>query len=115
MPIRRPETNDWPPLVRIFVYDEDMCVIDESRDRKYDLNDNLFQVWGSSNRTVHLGIETESKNWPVWDEESLNWIEERITWDLEFDGNEVDVERHTQNVGSPCTEEFIWRLNIRDG
>ena len=115
MPVRTPRTNDWPPRVRIYVYDEDMCVIDESRDRKYDLNDNLFQVWGSSSRTVYLGIETESKNWPVWDEDSLKWIEARITWDLEFDGNEVDVSRHTQNVGRPCTEECIWRLNIRDG
>ena len=98
----------------MYVYDEDMFLIDKSRNRKYDLNDNLFQVWGSSTRTVYLGIETDSKNWPVWDENSLKEIEERIIWDLEFDGNQVDVSRHTAQLGRPCTEEFIWKLIIRD-
>lgn len=115
MPLCRPETNDWPPLVRLFIYDEDMVVIDESRDRKYDLNDNLDHLWAGSPATLYLGIETEGKSWPVWSENSLKWIEERIIWDLTFDGNEVDVSRHTQNVGRPCTEEFIWKLDIRDG
>ena len=112
---RPPRTNDWPPQVQLYVYNEDMCVIDESRDRNYDLNDNLFQVWDSSSRTIYLGIETKSNNWPVWDEDSLKWIEARIVWDLEFDGNEVSVSRYTRQVGRPCTEEFIWKINMRDG
>ena len=115
MPIRTPTTTDWPPRVRLYIYDEEMLLIEESRDRKYDLNDNLFQTWYSSSRTVYLGIETLSKNWPVWDEDSLRWIEERIAWDLEFDGNEVNISRHTQQIGRPCTEEFIWKLDIQDG
>ena len=115
MPLRPPRTNDWPPRVRLYVYDEEMCLVDESRDRKYDLNDNLFQAWDRSSRTVYLGVETESKNWPVWDEESLKWMEDRMVWDLEFDGNVVDVSRHTPQTGRPCTEEFIWKLDIRDG
>jgi hypothetical protein len=115
MPIRHPRTNDWPPRVRLYVYDEGMCLIETSRDRKYDLNDNLFQTWDSSSRTVYLGIESESRNWPFWDEDSLKWIEERIVWDLEFDGNKVDVARHTLRVGQPCSEEFIWKIEIQDG
>jgi len=99
----------------LYIYDEEMILIEQSRNRKYDLNDNLFQVWDTNSRTVYIGIETESKNWPVWDENSLKWIEDRISWDLEFDGNEVDVSRHTQEIGRPCTEEFIWRLDMRDG
>ena len=114
MPVRTPQTTDWPPQTTLYIYDEEMILIDQSRDRKYDLNDNLFQVWDSDSRTVYLGIETQSKNWPIWDEDSLNWIEERIAWDLEFDGNEVDISRHTQQIGCPCTEEFIWRLDIRE-
>lgn len=115
MPLRKPRTNDWPPQVRLYVYDEEMFLIEESKDRKYDLNDNLFQVWHENHRTVYLGVETASKNWPVWDDDSLRWIEARIVWDLEFDGNEVSLSRHTQQTGRPCTEEFIWRLDIRDG
>ncbi|MDQ7839013.1 MAG: hypothetical protein RDU59_11060 [Thermodesulfobacteriota bacterium] len=115
MPLRKPRTNDWPSQVRLFVYDEGLRLIEESRDRKYDLNDNLFQAWPEGHRIVYLGVETGSKNWPVWDEASLRWIEARIEWDLEFDGNQVKVIRHTQQIGFPCTQEFIWRLDIRDG
>ncbi len=115
MPTRTPKTTDWPPRSTLYIYDEEMFLIEESRDRKYDLNDNLFQVWHSSSRTVYLGIETQSKNWPVWDEDSLKWIEERIAWDLGFDGNEVEISRYTQEIGRPCTEEFIWKLDIREG
>jgi len=114
MPVHTPKTQDWPPKMRIYVYDEELCLIEESEDRKYDLNDNLFQTWYTNSRTVYVGIETRSKNWPKWDEGSLKWIEDRISWDLEFDGNEVRITRITENIGHPCAEEFIWRLDIRD-
>ena len=100
----------WPRGVRLSVYDEGLNLIGESRDRTYDLNDNLFQAWG--NRTVYLGVAIHSKNWPVWDAESLEWIEERIVWDLESDGNEVNLARHTRRRRRPCSEEFIWQLDV---
>ena len=114
MPIRQPETTEWPPRLLLYVYDEDMVLIDKSRDRRYDLNDNLFQVWHSNTRTVFLGIETKSANWPVWDEASLKWIETLIVHDLAFDGNRVAIQRMTQERDHPCTQEFIWKLVMRD-
>lgn len=113
MPIRKPKTNDWPPRMLLYVYDEDMCVVTSSRDKKFDLNDNLFQVWHEDSRTVHLGFETKSKNWPFWDEESVRWIEMLIRYDLRFDGNEVDISRCSVAVGQPCTEEFVWKVVMR--
>ena len=101
----------WPRGVRLRVYDANLVLIDQSKDRQYDLNDNLFQVWG--HRIVYLGVEVHSKNWPEWDKQALSWIEHRILWDLYFDGNEVDLTRHTPRLGRPCTEEFIWRLDVR--
>jgi hypothetical protein len=101
--------------VRLYIYDHDFLLIEESRDRKYDLNDNLFQVWPTNTRTVYLGVETSSKNWPIWDEESVSWIESRIVWDLTFDGNEVAVSRHTKKLGFSCHEEFIWKVKMHDG
>jgi hypothetical protein len=114
MPLRKPRTTDWPPQVHIYVYDEEMFLIAESRNRKFDLNDNLFQAWPEYYRTVYLGIKTGSKDWPIWDEDSLQWIETLIKYDLKFDVNEVIVSRKTQRIGRPCTEEFIWRLDIHD-
>ncbi len=113
MPISKPKTNDWPPRMLLYAYDEDMNVITRSTDRKFDLNDNLFQVWHEDSRTVHLGFETRSANWPIWDDESLRWIEMLIRHDLQFDGNEVEISRHTTSIGRPCTEEFVWKVVIR--
>lgn len=91
-----------------------MNLLDKSRDRRYDLNDNLFQTWHGDTRTVHLRIESKSTNWPEWDEASLKWIEHLIAHDLEFDGNRVRISRVTKNVGMACTEEFVWKLVMRD-
>ena len=112
MPLKLPRsTLIWPRGVRLSAYDQDMLLIDQSRDRNYDLNDNLFQSW--SHRIIYLGVAIYSKNWPVWDEESLRWIEDRIVEDLEFDGNEVKHLRHTRRAGRPCNQEFIWKLDVR--
>ena len=101
----------WPRGVRLRAYDDNLVFIEESNDRQYDLNDNLFQAWGD--RTVYLGVEVHSKNWHAWNKQALAWIERRILWDLHFDGNEVDLTRHTPQLGRPCAEEFIWRLDVR--
>jgi len=100
----------WPRGFRFTVYDAALVPIEQSKDRQYDLNDNLFQAWGS--RIVYLGVEVHSKNWPTWNKQSLSWIERRILWDLHFDGNEVDLTRQTRPLRGPCTEEFIWKLDV---
>ena len=47
------------------------------------------------------------------DIQHVEWIQNRILWDLEFDGNEVTVSRPTpERQGHPCTEEFIWKVEV---
>lgn len=111
MPLKPPtHAIYWPRGVRLSVYDKDMLFIEESRDRKYDLNDNLFQSW--STRTVYLEVAVNSKHWRRWDSEALNWIENRIKWDLAFDGNEFSLQRHTRKRLHPCTAGFVWRIYV---
>jgi len=112
MPIKPHKSDRWPPKVKIRIYDEDFELIDESKDTKYDLNDNLMQAWPKRNRTVYIGIKTLSVNWPNWDEESIKCIEELIKFDLNFDGNSVVIKRVTKETGKSCSEEFIWKLRI---
>lgn len=114
MPIKPHKTDKWPPRVRIYIYDEDMGLIDKSKDSRYDLHDGLMQAWPDSTRTVFMGIETLSTNWPQWDEESIKCVEDLIEYDLNFDGNNVVITRITQNIGQPCSEEFIWKLDISE-
>ena len=112
MALRRPTTNKFPPRLRLRVYDAGMALVAESRDRRYDLSDNLWRLWGRS-RTLFIGIVTESRNWPVWDEEKLKRIEMSIQRELQLDGHGVDVSRHTPQAGGPCAEEFTWKLQVR--
>ena len=101
----------WPRGVRLFVYDENMFPVEASRDRKYDLNDELFQPW--DHRIVYLEVQVHSKNWRFWNTKSLRWIENRIRWDLRFDANEFYLRRHTRKRRQPCVEGFIWRIDVR--
>ncbi len=104
----------WPRGVRLYVYDEGLSLIDESKDRRFDLHDHIFQVWPEDHRRVYLGIEINSVNWPVWDEKTLRWIEERIVADFRFDGGVTKLRRHTRKLRGPCSKEFIWRVDVRD-
>lgn len=114
MPIKPHKSDKWPPRVRLYIYDENLGLIEESKDTRYDLHDGLMQAWPNSTRTVHLGIETLSTNWPKWDEESIKCVEGLIESDLNFDGNDVVITRITETIGQRCSNEFIWRLDISD-
>jgi hypothetical protein len=112
MPIRRPRTNNWPPHSHLFAYDFDFgewAVFDDTRNPKYDLSDNLSYMLNAG-KALRLGIEIEGNtNWPVWDADSLDWMEKRIIWDFAFDGDFVKLTRITpERAGMPCSEEFIW-------
>lgn len=114
MPLKLPKsTFIWPRGTRIYVYDEDLLLEQESRDCRFDLHDNIFQTWPEDTRRAYIGIEIVSKNWPNWEEEALRWIENRIRYHFEFDGDQVRLRRHSKNIGAPCSEEFIWRVHLR--
>jgi len=112
MALGRPITNKFPPRLQLRVYGTGMDVLEESRDRNYDLSDNLWRLWGNS-RALYIGIATESLKWPVWDENALKRIEARMIRELQFDGHGVEVLRHTRKAGGPCTGKFIWKLQLR--
>src|SRR5258708_1577778 len=100
----------WPIGTRLFVYDRAKLLVDKSRNRKYDLNDNLFQAW--SDRLIYLEVEVHNELWKLWDSKALTWIERRIRWDLRFDGNEFNLRRHTRRRGYPCAEGFLWMIHV---
>lgn len=101
---------NWPRGVRLSVYDEDMVLIEQSRDRQYDLNDEIFQSW--DDRRIFLEVAVHSKHWPSWDAERLAWIENRIRWDLRFDCNLFILRRRTRKRGQPCTKGFVWKIHV---
>jgi len=114
MPIRKPRTNNWPPRSHLFAYecsDGEWGVVADSKDSKYDLDDNLSHILDAG-RPLRLGIKVENSNWPVWDEDSLAWMESRIVWDFAFDGDDVELTRITPERGErPCSEEFVWQID----
>jgi len=110
MPFEPSPYLTWPRGIRISAYDEDMVLIDQSQDLKYDLNDNLFQAW--TDRIVYLEVAVHSKRWRRWSPDALACIEAIIREDLEFDGNEFSLRRHTRKRLHPCTEGFVWRIHV---
>jgi hypothetical protein len=83
-----------------------------SQDRKLDLSDSLMHT--ANNRTVYLQFSTKAKDWVYWTDERIKTIEERIHYDLEFDGYRVKVDFLGPIPDElPCSEDVCWKLTIR--
>lgn len=102
-----------PPASLITVYDTKGNALLSSRDRIFDLSDNLMLFWPKKSRTVYIGLATKSKRWSVWDEASLIDIEKRYRDDLAFEDYRVIITRDSAEEFAPCSAEFRWKLNIR--
>ncbi|TPG23457.1 hypothetical protein EAH83_06170 [Variovorax ginsengisoli] len=86
-----------------------------TKDRLFDLFDNLMAWWSPATRTVYLSISSKGADWKRWDDHNLLAVESLIRYDFNFDGCSVKVERLTASARAlPCTEPFQWRLRIRD-
>jgi hypothetical protein len=59
-----------------------------------------------------MGVSTNSTRWRRWNEETLKRIEWLINYDITFDGDRVRITRLGKK-GTPCFEEFLWKLEIR--
>ena len=114
------EDFSWPPYSKLNFYRNPPGLMISSEDRRLDLSDTLTNsVTFEQGRTVYLGVSTISHTWDVWDEETIKKIEEKIRYDLEFDGFNVEIERIT-NAKEPkisieninCDNEFLWKLDI---
>ncbi|MGD0487653.1 MAG: hypothetical protein ABSB94_10720 [Syntrophorhabdales bacterium] len=114
---KQQELFAWPPRCRISVYQiEEGFVIwppEVSTERLFDLSESIDFPPNRKRVAVHFGLSTKSVRWPIWDERRLQQIEWRIKYDLEFEGYEVTIKRLGEH-GSPCFEEFLWKLSIRD-
>lgn len=104
----------WPPLCRLNFYDGWNRLQFTTADRLFDLSDGLMMHWEKKSRTIYLGISTKSKKWAHWTEHNLKEIERRIKYDLSFDGYSVSIKRITAVSETLCSEEFLWKLRIRE-
>jgi hypothetical protein len=108
----------WPPRCRLnfyVPYGRGLSLDESSTDRSCDLGDITDMLMGNyKSRTIYFGLSGRSKKWLAWDEACLQNIEKLIKYDLTFDGEfRVLIARDTIDENLPCTEEFIWKLNIR--
>jgi len=102
----------WPSRSRIFIRELNGILISESCDRELDLADTIMLTFHEDSRKVLFAIKTSSPKWVRWDSENLSRIEERIKYDLRFDGFSVRIYRASKPL-THCSEEFVWKLSIK--
>jgi hypothetical protein len=115
----------WPPFCKINIYKQAPELIFSTVNRGLDLVDSITRnLHEGESKTVFFGLSTVSYLWDTWNQENVRKIEERIKYDLEFDGFKVDIERVTEVIPPPrvrrplsklpalCSKQFVWRLNI---
>lgn len=105
----------WPAKPFFIFHDARGNIYFSSKDKKLDLADSLMLMSATKSRTVYLQFSTGAKGWDYWTEENVKAIEERIRYDLGFDGYRVKIEpRHSILPDeTPCSESLCWKLTIR--
>jgi len=102
----------WPPRCRLAFYERRTKLLFTDTDRSLDLNDALLLHWDPKHRTVYMGVSTKSPRWKRWNEQNLQKIEASIKYDITWDGDHVRITR-LGTKGVPCSEEFLWKLQMR--
>jgi len=106
----------WPPYSELKFYDDTPNIICSTKDRYFDLADNLDYLANNINHTytIFFGLKTISHAWKTWNEDNLDKIEKAIKYDFEFDGLKVDIERITKTTknNEHCHDQFVWKLLI---
>ncbi|CAN7366956.1 hypothetical protein [Massilia sp. LjRoot122] len=116
------EPHAWPELGRLSFYQAPPELVFESSHRLLDLASHLgWSIKGDEPITVYMGVSSISHKWPEWNEERLRKIEGLIKDDFAEDGYKVQVQRHTPAVdphtkkkNRPCSDEFVWKLTIKE-
>ena len=109
---RRPAEFRWPPRPTFSFYNSRGEFLFRERDANLDLSDTLMLHWNRPTRLVYVGIRSRG-SWKTWTEKRLRHVESHMTYDLNFDGDDVAIQRVTPGFRTPCTSEFRWRLRIR--
>lgn len=103
----------WPPKCTLKLYDSKGVIFLSSKDRLFELADNIMLRWPHNSRTVYLGMATESKKWDIWSDDNLIRIEQLIEYDICFDGYKVKITRESAIDCLHCIDEFRWKLVIK--
>lgn len=108
------EAFAWPPRCTIKLYEADKGSmvyppLTSSTDRLFDMSDDIEPH--DMPLSVYFELSTKSTKWHKWDEDNLSQIESQIRYDLELENYDVVIERRGA-INSPCSQEFLWRLDI---
>lgn len=105
--------SQWPPHSKIICFNPSNKIIAESKRSRLDLSDSLM-LWHDSTEPLMCSIEifTKDEFWTTWNSENVRKIESHISYDLEFDGYKVDIERVSRPGKTLCSKPFKWNLKI---
>ena len=109
------DIHKFPPKSLISFYNGRGKLLRTTKERRFDLADNLMLWRPHYSRTVYMGIvvNTLSDKWTVWDNDAMTHIENLIKRDLECDAYHVRIFRLCPVGVMGCDEEFRWKLMIR--
>ena len=109
----RPNTFLWPVGSTLNFYKRRNRLIGSYKTRRLDLADTLMLYWPKPSRTIYLGISRKASAGSDWTDGELTAIENRIRFDLNFDGYGVSVQRLGPLTAPTLGTEFLWKLCIR--
>lgn len=105
--------NQWPSHSKIICFTLNDKIIAESKRSRLDLSDSLMLGRESTEPFLcSIEISTKDDDWTTWNSENVRRIEGHISYDLEFDGYKVKIERVSKPGKTLCSKPFKWNLEI---
>lgn len=103
--------NHWPTYSKITCFSMSNNIIAQSKRSRLDLSDSLM-LERAAPFVCSIEVSTKAKDWTTWNSENVSKIEDHISYDLEFDGYKVKIERVSKPGKTLCSKPFKWILEI---
>lgn len=100
----------WPAHSKIKCLNAKGKIIAESARSRLDLSDSLMSSRSALVCTIE--VSTKASDWTTWNSGNVRKIEDHITYDLEFDGYKVDIQRISKPGKTLCSKPFSWQIEI---
>ncbi|HZK99244.1 MAG TPA: hypothetical protein VFC47_05040 [Caulobacteraceae bacterium] len=77
-----------------------------------DLFDALVLHWGGDERTIYIGLWTDSKQLKILNDKTLRKIERLMYDDLTADGDTAEIARYS-GEDAACDQQVVWKVVVR--
>ncbi len=105
------DDSEWPPIGKLKVYNQNNDCLITLRRGGNDITDTIMRCYNRAGPKIQIGFTVGSKNWGIWNENTLSAIEAFLSNDFIYDAIYPSLIR-INGASLPCVIEARWSIGI---